>query len=184
MQQWGGPLTADWHAKQKALQVQIVTRMREFGMVPVLAGFAGHVPAALQAHYPGNYTQSSDWCNFPQPYGSVTLLEPTDALFQTLGAALNKATLEDYGDPTGLETPVVRNPRAPLLSRAATSARPRALEYVQTPPILSPLGYEQFNADMYNEMEPNDSDLTYLCVKCSAPHHFESPHHPGGPRRA
>jgi hypothetical protein len=110
----------------KALQVQIVTRMREFGMTPVLAGFAGHVPAALETHFPNsNFTHSSDWCGFEPQYGSDTLLEATDALFQTLGAAMNKATLEDYGDPTGQETPI-------------------------------------FNADMYNEMEPNSSNLTYL----------------------
>jgi alpha-N-acetylglucosaminidase len=131
MQRWGGPLTADWHVQQKALQVKIVTRMRELGMTPVLAGFAGHVPAALETHFPAsNFTHSSDWCGFQPEYGSDTLLEPTDDLFQTLGAAMNKATLADYGDPTGLETPV-------------------------------------FNADMYNEMEPNNSDPAYLAA-CNA----------------
>ena len=128
MQRWGGPLTPDWHAKQKAMQVLIVTRMREFGMTPVLAGFAGHVPAALQTHFPAsNFTHSSDWCGFQPEYGSDTLLEPTDALFLQLGSAMNKATLEDFGDPTGKETPV-------------------------------------FNADMYNEMVPNDSDPACACA--------------------
>ena len=133
MRAWGGPLTPDWHVQTKALQVQIVTRMREFGMTPVLAGFAGHVPSALQAHFPAsNFTHSSDWCGFdPVKYGADALLEATDPLFQTLGAALNKATLEDYGDPTGQETPV-------------------------------------FNADMFNEMNPNDSDPAYLAASNAA----------------
>ena len=108
MRKWGGPVTADWHAKTKAMQILIVTRMREFGMTPVLAGFAGHVPTALAAHFPAsNFTKSSDWCGFdPVKYGADLLLQATDPLFMTLGTALNKATLEDFGDPTGLETPV------------------------------------------------------------------------------
>ena len=133
MRAWGGPLTPDWHVQTKALQVQIVTRMREFGMVPVLAGFAGHVPTALKTHFPNaSYTQSSDWCGFdPAKYGADLLLEATDPLFITLGAALNKATLEDFGDPTGKETPV-------------------------------------FNADMFNEMVPNESDPAYLAASNAA----------------
>ena len=134
MMRWGGPLTQDWHAKQKALQLQLVTRMREFGMTPVLAGFAGHVPAALEIHFPAsNFTHSSDWCGFEPQYGSDTLLEATDPLFATLGTAMNRATLEDYGDPTGMETPV-------------------------------------FNADMYNEMDPNSADPAYLTA-CNAAVH-------------
>lgn len=57
-------------------------------------------------------------------YGSDELLEATDPLFSVIGAKFNKMTLEDFGDPTGLETPV-------------------------------------FNADMYNEMDPNSADPTY-----------------------
>ena len=133
MRAWGGPLAASWHVAQKALQVQIVTRMREFGMTPVLAGFAGHVPDAVQTHFPNaSYTHSSDWCGFdPTKYGADTLLQATDPLFQTLGAMLNKATLEDFGDPSGLETPV-------------------------------------FNADMYNEMAPNNGDPAYLTASNAA----------------
>jgi len=131
MQGWGGPLNPIWHSNQKALQTQILTRMREFGMVPVLAGFAGHVPRALQLHYPNSsYTNSPDWCGFPPQYGSDSLLEPTDPLFLQIGTTFHKMMLEDWGDPTNQETPV-------------------------------------FNADMYNEMEPNNGNLTYL-TECNA----------------
>ena len=39
-------------SQQKDLQLQIVQRQRLFGMKPVLPGFAGHVPKALQRIYP------------------------------------------------------------------------------------------------------------------------------------
>jgi alpha-N-acetylglucosaminidase len=132
MRAWGGPLSPNWHVQQKAMQVLLINRMRSFGMVPVLAGFAGHVPDALETHFPNSsFTHSSDWCGFdPKLYGADTLLEATDPLFQTLGSAMNAATLADFGDPTGLETPI-------------------------------------FNADMYNEMEPNNADPAYL-AQCNA----------------
>ncbi|KAG7172873.1 Alpha-N-acetylglucosaminidase-like [Homarus americanus] len=63
---WGGPLTPSWHNQTLALQKQIVTRMRLFGMFPVLPAFAGHVPAGLTRTY---------------------LLDPNDPLFQTIGSA-------------------------------------------------------------------------------------------------
>jgi alpha-N-acetylglucosaminidase len=107
MQGWGGPLPSQWHSDQYALQTAILTRMRSFGMTPVLAGFAGHVPRAMQAHYPNaKFQNSPDWCGFPPQYGSDALLEPTDPLFTTIGAQFHKMVLEDYGDPTGLETPI------------------------------------------------------------------------------
>lgn len=94
--------------------------------MPVLAGFAGHVPSALPLHYPNaTYTNSPDWCGFPPQYGSDLLLEATDPLFMTIGTAFHKMMLEDFGDPTGLETPV-------------------------------------FNADTFNEMQPNSADPVYL----------------------
>ena len=41
MRGWGGPLDDDWIVAQRDLQKNIVERMREFGMTPVLPGFAG-----------------------------------------------------------------------------------------------------------------------------------------------
>ena len=44
---WGGPLTPNWYKQSLELQHKILTRMRQFGMTPVLPGFAGHVPKGL-----------------------------------------------------------------------------------------------------------------------------------------
>jgi len=107
MQGWGGPLNPAWHTQQRTLQLAILTRMREFGMVPVLAGFAGHVPRAMRQHFPAaQFTNSPDWCGFPPQYGSDTLLEVTDPLYTQIGATFHRMMLEDWGDPTKQESPV------------------------------------------------------------------------------
>lgn len=45
---WGGPLSRRWHQKSVILQKKILTRMREFGITPVLPGFNGQVPQAFK----------------------------------------------------------------------------------------------------------------------------------------
>ena len=47
MEGWGGPLPQSWIDDQLSLQHQILSRMRELGMIPVLPAFAGHVPKAI-----------------------------------------------------------------------------------------------------------------------------------------
>ena len=44
---WGGPLDDSWVIAQRDLQLQILNKTREFGMINILPGFAGHVPNAL-----------------------------------------------------------------------------------------------------------------------------------------
>ena len=44
---WGGPLPQTWIDNQLAVQHKILDRMRSLGMIPVLPGFAGHVPMAI-----------------------------------------------------------------------------------------------------------------------------------------
>lgn len=46
MHGWGGPITQNWIDDQLILQHKILDRMRALGMIPVLPGFAGHVPEA------------------------------------------------------------------------------------------------------------------------------------------
>ena len=44
---WGGPLPQGWILRKLVLQHKILQRMRDFGMIPVLPGFSGHVPQAI-----------------------------------------------------------------------------------------------------------------------------------------
>ena len=53
---WGGPLSKAWNDRTLKLQKKILQRMREFGMMPILPAFAGHVPDAI-SRYLDRYLQ-------------------------------------------------------------------------------------------------------------------------------
>ncbi|KZT66721.1 glycoside hydrolase family 89 protein [Daedalea quercina L-15889] len=79
---WGGPLPTQWVDSQFALQQQIVARMYELGMTPVLPAFTGFVPRAMSTLYPNaSIVNGSQWDGFPTDLTNVTFLEPWDDLF-------------------------------------------------------------------------------------------------------
>ncbi|CEG35851.1 Alpha-N-acetylglucosaminidase [Plasmopara halstedii] len=84
---WGkGPLPQAFIDNQHKLQLRILQRMREFGMIPALPAFAGHVPEELKLRLPNaNYTQSPNWGNFSEEHCCVYMIEPTDPLYREIG---------------------------------------------------------------------------------------------------
>lgn len=52
---WGGPLSKSWHSRSLVLQKQILSRMREFGIIPILPAFAGYVPRAFKRYKKDKY---------------------------------------------------------------------------------------------------------------------------------
>ena len=98
IQGWGGPLDDGWIRSQADLQKQIVARIREFGMINVLPGFAGHVPAALKDLYPNaSFSRNSDWGSFNSTYSGDYLLQPNDTLFMQLGKIYYQMLMDEYG---------------------------------------------------------------------------------------
>jgi alpha-N-acetylglucosaminidase len=66
VQTWSGPLTTHWHEQQTILQKQILGRMREFGIIPVLPAFGGHVPTNFTRVYPNaKVSVFNSWGGFP-----------------------------------------------------------------------------------------------------------------------
>nr|XP_045622762.1 alpha-N-acetylglucosaminidase-like [Procambarus clarkii] len=95
---WGGPLSAAWHNETVALQKLIVARMRQFGMIPILPAFAGHVPAGLaRVHPEANITRLGPWSHFTDPYTRTFLLDPNDPLFQTIGSDFIQEVTSEFG---------------------------------------------------------------------------------------
>lgn len=91
---WGGPLTQDWIDRHRELQVKILARERELGMKPILQGFTGHVPKALQEHIPGlRLQQTSPWCGFPATY----FIDPMDPVFKQVGKAFIEEQTRQFG---------------------------------------------------------------------------------------
>lgn len=66
---FGGPLSTNWHNRTIRLQHQILRRMRDLGIVPVLPAFAGHVPRAFVRLFPNaNMTKIDPWNQFEDKY--------------------------------------------------------------------------------------------------------------------
>ena len=98
IQGWAGPLDGGWILRQRDLQKQIVERIRQFGMINVFPGFAGHVPKGLQRVFPkANLTKNANWGRFGSNYSEDYLLEPTDPLFFSLGKQYYDLLISEYG---------------------------------------------------------------------------------------
>ncbi len=79
---WGGPNPTSWYARQESLQRQILARMREYGMSPVLPGYVGMVPHDADATLQLNITPAGTWNGYCRP----AFLSPTDERFAAIAA--------------------------------------------------------------------------------------------------
>ncbi|KAK6188715.1 hypothetical protein SNE40_004839 [Patella caerulea] len=98
MRGWGGPLPQTWITGKLVLQHKILGRMRSLGMIPVLPGFAGHVPAATTRLYPNaQVTRLSNWANFGENYSETYLLDFQDPMFKQIGSSFIKEMENEFG---------------------------------------------------------------------------------------
>ena len=74
---WGGPLPLSWYSRQEKLQKQILARMKQLGMHPVLPGYSGMVPHDAKARLGLNVADAGLWNGFQRPAN----LLPTDPRF-------------------------------------------------------------------------------------------------------
>ena len=98
IQGWGGPLDDGWIKKQADLQKMIMAQIRQFGMINILPGFAGHVPMALKRIYPNaTFTRSADWAGFGKTFSQDYFLQPEDPLFVSLGKQYYETLIAEFG---------------------------------------------------------------------------------------
>lgn len=106
---WGGPNPDSWYERQEALQKQILKRMKEWGMHPVLPGYSGMVPSKLdlgKRMQGGAEDEAADsgsaesaqstltkWNGFDRP----GILLPEDPKFAQIAALFYEETEKLYG---------------------------------------------------------------------------------------
>lgn len=92
---WGGPMSDDMINQQAKLQKNILGRMKELGIKPVMQGFYGMVPKILKEKFPeAHVIDQGLWAGgFPRP----AILSPEDPLFAKMAASFYKHTRELYG---------------------------------------------------------------------------------------
>jgi alpha-N-acetylglucosaminidase len=84
----GAPVTDTWVDAHVELGHKILERQRSLGMIPVLPGFPGYVPAALA----GGGGVDVDWMGFRN-----RALSPRDPLFHEFGLALLREQEREFG---------------------------------------------------------------------------------------
>ncbi|XP_058225311.1 alpha-N-acetylglucosaminidase [Rhododendron vialii] len=142
---WGGPLSKNWLDQQLVLQKQILSRMVEFGMTPVLPSFSGNVPGTLKDIFPSaNITRLGEWntINGDTRWCCTFLLDPSDPLFIEIGEAFIKRQIKEYGDVTDIYNCDTFNEN--------------------TPPTNDPSYISSLGAAIFKAMSKADKDAVWL----------------------
>lgn len=91
-----GPLPQEWMAKKAAVQKNILQRMRDLGMHPVVPAFSGYVPKAFAEKHPeSKITELNSWSG--GGFASTYLLDSKDPLFKELGKRFIEIYTQLYG---------------------------------------------------------------------------------------
>ena len=92
-----GPISPELLKKRAESAKQIVERLRELGITPVLPGFYGIVPADFDKKFPAAHVvPQGDWAGFTRP----GWIDPRDPLFAKLAASFYRHQRELFGDST------------------------------------------------------------------------------------
>ena len=90
---WGGPNPDSWYKQRETLQKQILKRMREYGIRPVLPGYSGMVPHNAKERLGLDVSDPGLWCGYRRP----AFLQPTDPRFNEIADLYYKEMSRLYG---------------------------------------------------------------------------------------
>ena len=90
---WGGPNPDSWYKQRETLQKQILKRMREYGIQPVLPGYSGMVPHNAKERLGLNVSDPGLWCGYRRP----AFLQPTAPRFTEIADLYYKEMRRLYG---------------------------------------------------------------------------------------
>jgi alpha-N-acetylglucosaminidase len=92
---FAGPISAALMQRRVASARQIIRRLRELGITPVLPGFYGIVPADFQGKFPrAHVIAQGEWAGFVRP----GWIDPRDPMFANLAATFYRHQRELFGD--------------------------------------------------------------------------------------
>ena len=90
---WGGPLPMSWYRQQEALQKNILKRMKQLGMEPVLPGYSGMMPHDAKQKLGLDVSDGGTWNGYVRPSN----LMPTDKRFDEVAEAYYAELTKLYG---------------------------------------------------------------------------------------
>lgn len=112
---YNGPLPQSYITANAELQKQIMIRMNQLGMEPIVPGFAGIVPAAYKRMNPAvELREMKGWNNFPDE-NKTYILAPGTTDFITLGKRFVEEYKKSYGDVHYYLADLFNENEAPIL---------------------------------------------------------------------
>lgn len=90
---WGGPNPESWYQERFRLQKRILSRMREFGIEPVLPGYSGMLPHDASERLGLNVADPGKWLGYPRP----AFLQPEDTAFRDIASVYYEEAEKLYG---------------------------------------------------------------------------------------
>ena len=96
---WNGPLSANWHSQQIALQHKILERMRLLGMHPITPAFAGFVPEGFVKVHPEVRVKHFEWGGFDKSLNAY-MLPPDSPYFLQIGKLFIEEWEKEFGKNT------------------------------------------------------------------------------------
>lgn len=92
---FNGPISRELLQKRAASAQQIMARLRQLGITPVMPGFYGIVPNDFHRRFPAAHVvPQGEWAGFTRP----DWLDPRDPMFTQLAAAFYRHQQELFGD--------------------------------------------------------------------------------------
>jgi alpha-N-acetylglucosaminidase len=92
---FAGPISGKLMQRRVVSAQQIIARLRELGITPVLPGFYGIVPGDFHKKFPAAHViAQGEWAGFTRP----GWLDPRDPMFAKLAAAFYRRQHELFGD--------------------------------------------------------------------------------------
>jgi alpha-N-acetylglucosaminidase len=90
------PLPQGWINKKQDIQKELLQRMRDLGMHPVVPAFSGYVPKAFaESHPDSKISELKSWSG--GGFESTYLLDPNDPLFKEIGKRFIEIYTKAYG---------------------------------------------------------------------------------------
>lgn len=134
---WGGPVSEEWYQNRETLQKQILKRMHEFGMHPVLPGYSGMLPHDADTKLGIRVSGKGNWNGFTRPV-FIPADDPkfdsiADTYYKNLTALYGKAdfySMDPFHEGGSLAEIDLRGAGASI-SEAMCRANPDAIWVVQ-----------------------------------------------------
>lgn len=92
---WSASLSDSWHKRQISLEHQVLSRMKELGIDPILPAFSGFVPQAFISKYQVPVSQLK-WGGFPKE-NNAFVISPSSEWFVKLGKMFTEEWEKEFG---------------------------------------------------------------------------------------